>query len=98
MPPSDLNLSVTRHASLSRDELWARGSAVANQRAQSLLGRADVTARNVRNAGLDAADYPLPDNPEHAHIMGWPHEKPAQKIAAQQLAAQAEHAATPDGG
>ena len=29
----------------------------------------------------------LPENPNHANVIGWPAEKPAQKIIAQQIAA-----------
>jgi len=91
IPPPDLNLSVTRHGTLSEHELWQRGHRVAEQRDKPLYGRADVSAMHVRDANLDAIEYPLYENPEHAHITGWPTEKSAQKAAAQQLAASAQY-------
>ena len=87
IPPSDLKLSVTRHAALSIDDLMARGRRVAEIRGKTFYGRADVSASVVREEKLDAVEFPLDDNPEHAHIVGWPSDKPAQKSKAQQLAA-----------
>lgn len=96
IPPADLSLSVTRHAELTETELWNRGKAVAAQRTAVLCGRADLLAEGVRTqASLDAIRAPLPDNPEHAHIVGWSKEKPAQKAAAQQLAAIAHYHPAP---
>ena len=96
MPPPDLNFSVTRHAALSIDELWARGRCVATEVGKTLYGRADVSAMEVRDAKLNAIEHRLDDNPEHAHIVGWPSEKPAQKLRAQQLAAVAGYAEVTD--
>lgn len=90
MPPADLQLSVTRHARLSIKELWARGRDVAAHRGKTLHGRADLSVVSVRTAGLDTVEWPLPENPEHAHVVGWPVDKPTQKSKAQLLAAHAQ--------
>lgn len=91
MPPPDLNLSVTRHAALSHEQLWARGRSVAEFREKTLYGRADVSVNSVRSTKLDAIRHPVDGNPEHAHIVGWPTDKPARKSMAQQLAALAQY-------
>ena len=87
IPPRDLNHSVTRHAELTPEQLWSRGRRIAGQRDAGLFGRADVHAAEVRSVGLEAVEHPLADNPEHAHVVGWPLDKPAQKNKAQELAA-----------
>ena len=92
IPPKDLNLSVTRHLTLSQDELWAIGQAVANAVARQpgavLHGRADIRTRDALQQNLRVEAASLPENRNHAHITGWP-EKAAQKSIAQQLAAAA---------
>jgi hypothetical protein len=89
IPPKDLNLSVTRHLNLSQDELWTIGQAVADavaKRPRSVLyGRADIRVHDVTQQTLRIEAAPLPDNANHAHIVGWP-DKAAQKSIAQQLA------------
>ena len=91
IPPKDLQLSVTRHMKLSAQELWAVGQRVVDQltgRSSALLcGRADLHVHQVSSRELNTEAAPLVDNPNHAHITGWPAEKPAQKILAQELAA-----------
>lgn len=89
MPPPDLNLSVTRHGTLSPENLWSRGYQVAQSQGKALLGRADLRAENVRRSLLDVVGFPVPNNPEHAHIVSWPPDKPTQKSLAQSLAAAA---------
>jgi hypothetical protein len=96
VPPPDLNLSVTRHHNLSTEQLWERGASVAVERTKTLLGRADVLAAAVRRTSpLDVVAARLDRNPAHAHIVGWPTDKPAQKMLAQVLAASATYAAAP---
>ncbi len=87
IPPKDLNLSTTRHGTLQPSSLWEIGQSVARQFVRDLIGRADVIARNVKIVGLHPEPAPLPENPNHAHVAGWPTDKPSQKILAQQLAA-----------
>jgi hypothetical protein len=89
MPPPDLELSVTRHG-LGDDALWARGVSIGHSIGRSLVGRADITGGGIRAVRpLNVVAAPLPDDPEHAHIVGWPRseEKSAQKVLAMSLAA-----------
>jgi hypothetical protein len=88
MPPRDLELSVTRHLGLTEDQLWGFGEQVAAElSAHRLLGRADVTVEVVHRNNLNVVPVPLPNNPNHAHLIGWPADKPLQKMIAQELAA-----------
>ncbi|MCI0540739.1 MAG: hypothetical protein L0Z50_36535, partial [Verrucomicrobiales bacterium] len=81
------DLSVTRHKDLSESEIWRIGQAIANARPAKLRGRADVTAMQVRQRKLEVEARPIPENPKHASITGWPPDKPSQKSFAQELAA-----------
>lgn len=87
LPPPDLHLSVTRHASLSTEELWSRGQRVARQRGLTLHGRADLMVGRIVEADLSIEPAAIEGNPEHAHVVGWPREKSAQKSLAQRIAA-----------
>jgi hypothetical protein len=58
-------------------------------------GRADVQVSVFQRQELHVVAAPLPENPNHANVTGWPAEKPAQKIIAQQIAAVAGKALTP---
>jgi hypothetical protein len=94
MPPPDLQLSVTRHVGLSQEMLWRIGLEVVREvgatRSAALIGRADLTASSIMSPlAVEAA--PLPSNRNHAHIIGWPNDKPAQNNLAQRLAAIAEY-------
>jgi hypothetical protein len=95
IPPKDLQLSITRHTGLSAGELWAIAQKVAEQRILELLGRADLVARDVTSTGLTTQSVPLPENPNHAHVTGWPQDKPSRKSLAQQLAAMAKYVPKP---
>lgn len=83
------DLSVTRHEGLPEPELWQLGQEVATLRNLTLYGRADVRARAVKAQSLSIQPTPEPRN--HANINGWPPDKPAQKIIAQEIAAAAEY-------
>ncbi len=89
------DLSVTRHLQLSETQLWEIGRNVARQIAETLRGRADVQASVFHRQELCVVAVPLPENPNHANVTGWPAEKPAQKIIAQQIAAAAGKAIVP---
>lgn len=82
------DLSITRHKSLSEEDLWRVGKSVADEAAKALHGRADVRASAVRRYTLEVEPDPVLGNPNHASIVGWPVEKPAQKIIAQQIVAE----------
>ena len=81
------DLSVTRHTNLSGEALWKVGQNVANARSAKLYGYADFHASTARRQHLKIDSAPIPNNPNHANINGWPVDKPTQKIVAQQLAA-----------
>jgi hypothetical protein len=85
------DLSVTRHRDLSESQLWKIGEDVVRFRKPppSLYGRADVTVGVVHAAMLRVEAQPVPENVNHAGIIGWPSDKPGQKIRAQELAAAA---------
>lgn len=87
------DLSVTRHLGLDEDELWRIGQNAADQRTLPLHGRADIRARAIRKRRLDI--HPTPEPRNHANITGWPKDKPAQKIIAQEIAATATFISTP---
>jgi hypothetical protein len=94
-PSPDLTLSVIRHGTLSGSQLWGLASQVAVQRGRPLVGRADVVVGDVEKHGLGVENAPMKGNPNHAHIIGWPSEKPAQMNKAQHLAAEATFLAAP---
>jgi hypothetical protein len=91
MPPSDFELSVTRHISLGENGIWERGRAVVAVAGGELVGRADISASDLRTAGfpeMDVVPAPLTENPQHAHIIGWqPGQKPRWMAIAKRLAA-----------
>jgi hypothetical protein len=93
MPPPDLQLSVTRQINLTDDQLWRIGKRVvqiiSEKRSALLYGRAEILAGYVSELNLHVEPAPLEDNPNHAHLVGWPVDKPSQKILAVQLAASA---------
>jgi hypothetical protein len=83
------DLSVTRNLELSPNEIWVIGQGVADQRGTKLLGRGDVQASVPRGQRLQIEAAPIEGNPNHANIAGWPSDKPAQKMIAQEIAAAA---------
>ena len=89
------DLSVTRHLQLSETQLWEIGHDVARQTSKTLHGRADVQVAVFQLHELRVVAAPLPENLNHANVTGWPAEKPAQKIIAQQIAAAAGMALEP---
>lgn len=95
MPPPDRELSVTRHVNATNTELWEIGEDVAKQRQKPLLGRADLGVIVCRSRKLTVQAAPLSANPNHAHVLGWPDDKPAQKMIAQELAAKASFVSPP---
>lgn len=83
------DLSVTRLKDLPEQEVWHIGQSIANARLATLYGRADIPVAEVRRQALDVEPRPVDNNPNHATVIGWPVDKPAQKIIAQELAAKA---------
>lgn len=80
------DLSVTRHLQLTQTELWKIGQDVARKIGKTLHGRADVQALLFQRQDLRVVVAPLPENSNHANVVDWPVEKPAQKIIAQEIA------------
>ncbi|MGH8728206.1 MAG: hypothetical protein ACREV9_08630 [Burkholderiales bacterium] len=89
------DLSVTRHKNLSEQKLWRIGQDIASARPATLYGRADIRAAEVRRQSLHVEPQPVANNPNHASVIGWPADKPAQKIIAQELAAKANFVPKP---
>jgi hypothetical protein len=96
IPHPRADLSVTRHLMTTEAQLWRVGHDVAEARGKTLYGRGDVSAATCTNLKLNVQPAPLPNNPNHANIRGWPAEKPLQKIIAQQIAAATAFVETPD--
>lgn len=86
MPHPYPDLSVTRHLGLCESQLWAIGKDVVAPTGRTLHGRADVEVSVVRSQDLKVTSAPLPQNPNHANITGWPLGKPEQKIKALEIA------------
>ncbi len=84
MPPPDKRLSVFRTSDLSEDEVWSIGDDVGRRRDKRLLGRGDIKALDVYEAGLSIDPDNIPFR--HANINGWPAENSAIKLAAIELA------------
>jgi hypothetical protein len=93
IPPPNLELSVSRHVNITDEELWQLGCDVAANRQRQLYGRADFLAAQARGLALQLEPLEPPKN--HACVMGWPPDKPSQKIIAQKLAAMSKFVATP---
>lgn len=89
LPPANLLCSVTRHWQATQEELWSTGQDGARQRAATLYGRADLQVEACTRQRLMVQSAPVQGNPNHADVAGWPADKPAQKIIAQELAAAA---------
>ena len=91
LPYKRVELSVNRHRDADIAETWTIGKQVAEQRGKVLLGRADVRANAVRIPPLEVVPRPiLPQNPNHADIVGYPQRKDEQLSLAAKLAASIE--------
>ncbi len=90
MPHPRRKLSVTRHIEATADEIWQVGRNVAEALGRRLHGRADVRVAVCAIEDLHVVASPiLPNNPNHADIVGWPASKEDKKALAQKLAASA---------
>lgn len=89
MPYSRVELSVNRHRDSNEPELWTIGERVAKDRKRSLYGRSDIVASACRVASLEVEARPLPGNPNHADVTGYPPKKEDQQSLALKLAAAA---------
>lgn len=95
IPYSRVELSVTRHLGLNSDEVWASGELVAKELGKPLLGRADTQAQTYLRHRLRVLSKPLPNNENHADVVGWPADKPAQKDIALMIAREASYKPKP---
>ena len=89
------DLSVTRHLHATKQEIWNLGEQVAMESHRSLYGRADIQARTCHAENLGVVAAPIPNNPNHADITGWPAEKSLQKMIAVLLASKATYRQRP---
>ncbi len=91
LPYSRVDLSVNRHRDATEDETWLIGKKVAAQRDRTLYGRADIRASSCRISPLEVLPRPiLPENPNHADVVGYPPAKEDQLSLAEKLAASIE--------
>lgn len=95
MPHPYPDLSLTRHHGLTEAALWKVGEEIATSITKRLYGRADVRARTFERQRLAVRLAPTAENPNHVNVQGWPLEKPAQKMIAQQISAEAGRALPP---
>jgi len=95
MPYRHVALSVNRHRESNEQEIWGIGSQVAKARNKTLYGRADILAASCRIESLDVNSKPLPGNPNHADIIGYPVKREDQMSLAQKLAAAAGNRIAP---
>ena len=82
-------MSVTRKQNLSFQALKNIAQSIATGRNKTLFGWANIKASSIREQPLDVIAAPEMENPHHANIVGWPPDKPAQKMLAIELAKKA---------
>ena len=97
-PENPLELSVTRHVNLTENDIWSIGRGIARRISRTLHGRADVETGHVIAQRLSVVLQPVPDNPNHANIVGWPLEKDARKMCALEIAMAARFVDNPEAG
>ena len=104
LPYKHVELSVIRHRGFMEGELWEVGRDVSAKREASdqfgrkfpLLGRGDFLARDARTQNLDVIPVEGPELPRnHADVIGWPKDKPAQMLCALKIAAASVFVAAP---
>ena len=96
LPYRHVELSVIRHRELTEGELWEIAHQVAARRERPLVGRGDFSALDARAQNLDVVPVEGPELPRnHADVVGWPPERPAQMIRAIEIAASAVFVAAP---
>ena len=97
IPPEDpLELSVTRQITFTEDDIWRIGKVVAGGMERNLHGRADIKTDCVIKQRLSVTPQPVPNNPNHANIVGWPLEKNERKMRALELAKVARFVPNPE--
>lgn len=90
MPYKYVALSVNRHRDASLEETWRIAREIARQRNKTLYGRSDIAAVACNIDSLSVIAKPLlPENPNHADVVGYPPAREDQKSLAQKLVASA---------
>jgi hypothetical protein len=96
LPYSHVELSVNRHRDCKDNEIWGFGQAIAAYRQMAFYGRSDIAVASCNFDKLTVVakpivDHPLgvPNNPNHADIVGFPAAKEDQLSLAEKLAAKA---------
>ena len=81
------DLSVNRHRDATEAGTWSIGHAIARNRndKKTLKGRADIIAIKFIKQRLKVEADPIEGNPNHAIVLRWPKEKPAQKAIALEI-------------
>ena len=87
---------MTRHLGLDEPEIWHAGQTVANETDTTQQGRADATAQVYVRHRLRVLAKPLPSNLNHADVVDWPADKPAQKEIALMIAREASYKPRPE--
>jgi hypothetical protein len=96
MPYKWVELSVTRHLGLDEPQIWLAGQTVANETDRTQQGRADATAQVYVRQRLRVLPKPLPSNLNHADVVDWPAEEPAQREIALMIARRASYKPRPE--
>lgn len=89
IPHPHQELSVTHHLAATEQELWTVGEGIAASTGKTLYGRGDVQASTYLTQRLAVKAAPVPANPNHADVAGWPADKSTQKIIAMEISAAA---------
>lgn len=92
MPPKDRRLSIYRTCRCSEGKIWwLGGQYVAKKRKKAVLARGDLLAVKFARVQLviSAGRADRSPHPRHANVIGWPDDKPVQKMKAVELANEA---------
>jgi len=83
------NLSVTRHAGISIEQMWEIGKRIVSKNNRTLHGRADVSVGSFRKQKLGFELIPEDGNANHVNVTDWPARKHEQKDLAFQICKEA---------
>ena len=85
LPYKHVELSVNRHRDCDECEIWDFGQAIAEYRKMDFYGRSDIAVGSCTFDELSVVATPIrdhpqavPDNPNHADIVGFPAAKEDQ--------------------
>ena len=88
-PETDLQMSASWIDGLQDLEIWRIGDDAGRERMPPVLARAraDVEVSVIVEVRLTIAPDPIPQNPRHVNVCGWPLEKDKRMSIAQELCA-----------